>query len=883
MSQHTLAPEGDLSTRLVDDYQPLTGSYDEMRSAAGQVRPHWQHLLDVLRTLGPAALEERRREARRLIRDNGVTYNLHGDPEGMSRPWDLDLLPVLIRSDEWAALERGLMQRAELLNLVLLDLYGPRETIRKGLLPEAMIDAFPGYLLPCHGIRVAADRPLVQYAADVTRTPDGAWRVVGDRTQSPSGGGYALENRVVLSRVLPSLFRDSHVHRLAGFYRTMRRTLTRLAPEREGHARVAVLTPGPRNAAHFEHAYLATYLGYTLVQGGDLSVRDGALWLRTLGRLERIDALLRRVDDAACDPLELDEDSHLGVPGLLQAVRAGNLSVANALGSGVLEHPGLMAYLPSLAQELMGEELLLTDIPTWWCGAPGALNRALDDLDALVIKPAVGPDGGRVLYPGEMEPAEREALRAQMLADPERFVAQERVIPSTAPALISGRIEPRPTILRSFLVAEDDGYAVMPGGLSRVIRPRDAAAGTGPLGGLAKDTWVLASEPELRETLLVATDQQAPAVVQESEVSSRVADNLFWIGRYAERAEGLVRLLRITIFKLAERPTLGPNLSADEERGPANLRSLLEAVTRQSLSFPGFIGVGAEARLADPTPEMLSLIADPARVGGLPQTLLALGQAAWSVRDRLSVDTWRVVNDVELRMRELSRHPPKELARALDVLDPLVTALVAFSGLTQENMTHNEGWQFLETGRRLERGVNLANLLKSTLVPVGPAAEEILLVEAVLGVTDSTITYRRRYQAGTRIGALLDLVLQDEGNPRALAYQLVQLERLVDNMPKGDLTTGRSAAQRLILKGLTAVRLAEIDRLVRVEGAGRAQRRAVLDAALTELQEGLGALSDALSAQYFHHEEQPHSLLSHGPVGEGGDPDPGLAAAGDGL
>ena len=527
-----------------------------------------------------------------------------------------------------------------------------------------------------------------------------------------------------------------------------------------------------------------------------------------------------------------------------------------------------MAYLPALAQALMGEELLLGDIPTWWCGAPGALDRALADLDALVIKPT-GPLRGKVLYPGEMEPAERDALRAQMRADPERFVAQERIAPSTAPALISGRIEPRPTILRSFLVAEDDGYAVMPGGLSRVIRTRDTVTGAGPLGGLAKDTWVLASEPELRETLLLGADQQAPAVVRESEVSSRVADNLFWIGRYAERAEGLVRLLRITIFKLAERPTLGP----DQGDGPANLRSLLEAVTRQSLSFPGFIGAGAEARLADPTPEMLSLIADPARIGGLPQTLLALGQAAWSVRDRLSVDTWRVVNDVELRMRELSRHPPEELARALDILDPLVTALVAFSGLTQENMTHNEGWHFLETGRRLERGVNLANLLRSTLVPVGPAAEEILLVEAVLGVTDSTITYRRRYQAGTRIGALLDLVFQDEGNPRALAYQLVELERLVDNMPRGDLVTGRTAAQRLILKGLTAVRLAEIDRLVRVEGAGRTQRRVALDAALTDLQEGLAALSDALSAQYFHHEEQPHSLLIRGQVGEGGGPD----------
>jgi len=703
----------------------------------------------------------------------------------------------------------------------------------------------------------------VHYAADLTRTPDGRWRVIGDRTQSPAGGGYALENRVVLSRVLPSLFRDSHVHRLAGFYRTMRRTLTRLAPHREGHAKVAVLTPGPRNAAHFEHAYLATYLGYTLVQGGDLSVRDGALWLRTLGRLERIDALLRQVDDLSCDPLELREESVLGVPGLLQAVRAGNLSVANALGSGVLEHPGLMAYLPTLCQELMGEELLLPDIPTWWCGAPGGLERALADLDGLVIKQADQNADRRLLFPAAMEPAQRDALCERMRADPGRYVAQEHVAASTAPSLIAGRIEPRPTILRSFLVAEDDGYAVMPGGLSRVTPPRDASRASGTLGSLAKDTWVLASEPELRETLLVSNELQTPAVVHESEVSSRVADNLFWIGRYAERAEGLVRLLRVTIFKLAERPELVPGEAAE-----CCLRSLLEALTRQSLSFPGFVGEGAGARLADPGPEILSLISDPKRIGGLPQTLWALGQAAWSVRDRLSTDTWRVVNDVELRMRELSRHPPQELARALDVLDPLVTSLVAFAGLTLENMTHNEGWQFLETGRRLERGVNIATLLRSTLVPVGTPGEENLLVEAVLGVTDSLITYRRRYQAGTRVGALLDLVFQDEGNPRSLAYQLVRLEELVENMPRGELVAGRTAAEKLVLRVLTGVRLAELDRLVRAEvpADGGGPRRPGLDVALAEIQDWLAALSDALSAQYFHHEEQPHSLVGLGRV-----------------
>ena len=309
--------------RLDDAYLPVPGSFDEMRAADGALRPHWQYLIDTLRQLGPRGIDSRWREARRLVRDNGVTYNLYGDPRGMSRPWELDPLPLLIRGEEWADLERGLIQRAELLNAVLLDLYGPRTLIEKGLLPAELVDGFGGYLLPCHGVAVTGNRPLVHYGVDLTRDADGRWRVIGDRTQTPSGSGYALENRVVLSRVLPSLFRDSHVHRLAGFYRSVRRAMTRLAPRDEDHARVALMTPGPSNAAYFEHAYLANYLGYTLVQGADLSVRDGALWLRTLGRLERIDAVLRRVDDCWCDPLELREDSLLGVPGLVQAVRAG--------------------------------------------------------------------------------------------------------------------------------------------------------------------------------------------------------------------------------------------------------------------------------------------------------------------------------------------------------------------------------------------------------------------------------------------------------------------------------------------------------------------------------------------------------------------------------
>lgn len=840
-------------SRLMDDYSPPAGVYDEMCTAAGEVRAHWRFMLETLDALGPAGLDERWREARRLIRDNGVTYNLFGDPFGMSRPWDLDLLPHLITSEEWAALERGLIQRAELLRQILLDLYGPRELITSGLLPMELVHGHEGYLFPCQGVRVQGDQPLIHYGVDLARGPDGAWCVIADRTQGPSGAGYALENRVVLSRVLPSLFRDSQVHRLAGFFRAMRRALMRLSPAQGRHAQIVFMTPGPRHEAYFEHAYLANYLGYSLVQGADLSVRDGALWLRTIGRLERIDVVLRRVDDQWCDALDLRADSQLGVPGLIQAVRAGSVTLANALGSGVLEYPGLSAYLPAICQHLLGEELLLCSAPTWWCGEPEAREELFDRFDELIVERL---DERRPLVVEHLERDERERLHAAMMADPARYVARSLVAASTAPALIGNRLEPRPIVLRSFLVAADNGYIVMPGGLSRVAPSSGTTLSPEQLGGLGKDTWVLASEPERQETLFASGDHQAPAVIRETDVSSRVADNLFWIGRYAERAEGLVRLLRIIIFKLAERASF----SAASDRFAA-LHSLLVALTRQTQTLPGFVGEGSRGRLRNPVPEMLSVISDPARLGALPQTLQALVQAAWSIRDRLSVDTWRVINEVEARFRSLTKQPPSELADALDELDPLITTLVAFSGLTQENMTHNEGWHFIECGRRLERGANLATLLDATLAAEDTEHEETLTIEAILEVTDSLITYRRRYQAGTRVGALLELVCQDEHNPRSLAYQLVALDALVDAMPREASIHDRSPAKKRVLKMLTRVRLAEIDGLIRPDDHG--EGRPELGQLLGELGDDLAALSDALTAQYFRHEEQPHSLVGN--------------------
>lgn len=837
-------------------YKPSTGSYDEMCMQDGQIRPHWQYLVSALERLGPNGIKSRWREARRLIRENGVTYNIYGDPQGISRQWELDLLPILIKSSEWAVIERGLIQRAELLNQIMLDLYGPRHLLRRGLLPPELVFDQDFLLLPCDGIQVAGNKPLVLYAADLIRLPSGELRVISDRTQAPSGAGYALENRMVLSRVLPSLFRDSHVHRLAGFFRSLRNTLRNLAPRVTESVRIVLLSPGPRNDAYFEHAYLANYLGYTLAQADDLTARDGALWLRTLNGLEQVDVVLRRVDDIWCDTLELRGDSALGVPGLLQAVRAGNVTLANALGSRIVEHPALSIFLPAICRHLLGEDLDLTGVPTWWCGNSKDRSFVLDNLPKLIIKSVRSGVGRQCILGANLSLTECETLKIAIRTNPTMYVGQEIATAATAPVLERNRLEPRTAVFRTFLVAEQESYAVMPGGLTRVAPDTNSLIVTTQLGGIGKDTWVLASEPEREDTLTQIPSQHSPTVRVISEVSSRVADNLYWIGRYAERAEDLVRLLRVVVLRTNER--MGGIREPEQDHC---LRLLLATLTNQTLTFPGFVGVGAEAKLAHPEPELISLITDLRRIGGLPQTLQALGLAAWSVRDRMSMDTWRIINAIDEQTRILAGRHVHELEGALDQIDPLVTALAAFSGLTRENMTHGYGWLFLEIGRRLERAINTTTLLATTLVPNNSGRSESLLAESVLSITDSLITYRRRYQSGTRVGALLDLVFQDETNPRSLAFNLVAIGELLAALPRGNLAgLGRNSAEKLALEATSLIRLADIDKLASIKEGET--NRVVLEQTLARLTKMLPTLSDEITAVYFSHEDRPHSLLS---------------------
>jgi len=842
----TGTPPSAAATALFEGYGFPVSSYDEMCAAPGQVRDHWSYLASSLNDLGGGELQRRREEAWRQIRDNDVTFNIYGDPRGMGRPWELDLIPLLVGSDEWRVIEVGLMQRAELLNLVLNDLYGPQQLLQKGLLPPELVYAHPGFLRACVGVPLNAPRSLLFYAADLVRAGDGQVQVLSDRAQAPSGAGYALENRMVVSRVLPSLFRDSHVHRLANYFRTVRHALNSLSPTPDDEASIVLLTPGPANEVYFEHAYLASYLGYTLVQGSDLLVRDGRVWMTTLDGLRPVDVILRRMDDSYCDPVELREDSCLGVPGLVSVARAGRVGIANPLGSGLLETPALLPFLPRLARHFLGEDLRLPSVSSWWCGNRRDCSYVLANLERLVIKPVDRGVGFRFVFGSDLSRAEREDLARRIRTRPHLFVGQEPQSMSTAPVLVDDGVEPRRSVMRSFLVADEHEYHAMPGGLTRVSADADKLVVSSQAGGASKDTWVLATEPERHSSLWLESRQTRHVFATSGELPGRVADNLYWLGRYAERAEFTSRLLRLGLQFMV----------TGEDENSTCMECLLQALRQLA---PATIAAAGNASVAGREEELLWLIQDENRPGSLAQTLRALLLSARSVRDRLSTDTWRVINDIDEEQRSLLGIKPAQLFDALDDMDNLVQAFTAFSGLTQENMTRGRGWLFLDMGRRIERALLTTRLLRALLAPLGEKGEEAVLLESLLAVVDSLMSYRRRYRQGMQTESLLELIVYDERNPRSLAYQLTRMEEHVADLPREQDKGIRSELGRLTLEAATMVRLADIKRLA--EAAADSGRREVLEQFLSVLGGRLPALSDALTAAYFRAAETPQQLI----------------------
>jgi uncharacterized circularly permuted ATP-grasp superfamily protein/uncharacterized alpha-E superfamily protein len=798
------------------DYIRLPGIPDEYIAQDGTPRAVWTRFFDAFAALAPADIERRFGAADRHLREAGVSYRAPGD--GAERLWPLSHLPLLIDEADWQQLSAGIVQRAQLLELVLRDLYGEGRLVAEGAIPAAAIAGSAEYLRQVCGIKPPGGRYLTIYAADVGRGPDGRWWVLGDRTQAPSGAGYALENRLVLSRAFTSLYKSMNVERVAPFFEAFRDSLRAIADRDE--PRIGLLTPGSFSETYFEHATLARYLGFLLVEGDDLAVSGDRIHIRTVAGLKRLDVLLRRVDSNSLDPLELDASSHLGVPGLIDVLRKDGVVVANMPGSGVLESRALLGFLPSLSRRFFGEDLKMPHIATWWCGQKAAREEVLSRLDAVAIEGAYGKgvpgfeSNGPVL-PSQLPASERERLISAIKDRGIDFVGQEMVRLSTMPVWDQGRIAPRPFVLRVFAAATPDGWTIMPGGFCRIAEQLDARAVSMGDGARAADVWVVSDKAVSATTLLPASDTVRIRRIA-GVVPSRAADNLFWLGRNLERAEATLQLVRALVTQ-----------QRDPGKGSSGLQHAAERIQRLLVAW-GAVSQASRTQTAKVAAEALQ---SEERFGSALSLVRSAQRTATSLRERLSPDAWQVITEMTERLAQ----EVEEDDGVVSAAELTLQELASFAGLAQENMNRAAGWRFLEMGRRAERAINTVRFGRQFAYDEATMED----LDILLTLADCQITYRSRYLLGPMLAPVRDLVVLDPYNPRSVAFQVQALNEHIASLPALRETGIIERPQRLAVAVQATLTTAEAT--------------ALDTKTLFALEQDLLQLADAIGSHYFPH------------------------------
>jgi uncharacterized circularly permuted ATP-grasp superfamily protein/uncharacterized alpha-E superfamily protein len=808
--------------------------YSEAFGSTGILRAHWQSLVTAFGGIAPDKLDQRQERVRRMRHEDGATYNPFDDASGKGTPWALEMIPLPITADEWRVLEAGLVQRARVLERIVADTYGPQRLLQNGHLPAELIFANPRFLRSCHGIAPPGNRHLTFYAADLYRGADGRFRVFRDYGDTPAGLGYALENRIVISRVFPDLYHRNQICRLAPFFQTLHRSLIDRAPSRRDEPGIVLLSSGPDSRIYFEHALLSRYLGYPLVEGQDLTVRKGEVFLKKLAGLEPVQTIVRYIADANSDPFVGSRFAVGGVAGLIQACRQGRVNITNPIGSGFADTPALAVFLPDLCRQLTGTEPLLENHPAWYCGTEAGRGHVMANLTRLIVEPAM--QRSVPLQPSK-DPA------AEIAAAPHLYMAREPLIPSTVPAWSPAGVVSRFTLMRFFVCATDDGFTVMPGGLAITAADESSFLHGSPERQQSKDIWILSDQPVVPVSLMSSLETVA-AFKRGSDLPSRVADHLLWLGRYLERAEGLIRLLRSVFRRLAG------------EARPADIPELpfLLNLLRSKASIPG------EPDKGDGIPRYRKLVAGlndalfhPDRPDSVAVILRRVQDAAKNVRDRLSLDSWRVINHLDGFGDALASDP-------LERLDETLFTLSAFSGLAMESMTRGLGWRFMDMGRRVERAMHQTHLIRTGLPLVCEASHSSL--EALLEVADSIMTYRARYRTVFQLAPVLDLLMMDESNPKSLAFQCSQIAGHVEALPRQEDRRYATIEERLALEMLTAVRLLD------VSGSDCGMdddRRAALQAFLETMDRRLIDFAQQVSAAYLTRiPSTPHFSTLHG-------------------
>ena len=806
----------------IPGYHGRPGRYDECRAADGSLRPHWA---EFFRLLGPdpaIALRQAADACARAIIEQDVSMNIYAGERSGAQPWPLDALPQLVSADDWAVLSAGLRQRAHLYNQLLGDLYGPQKLLRSGMLPAVLAMANPRFLRPCVGLGRSDGVFLHTYAVDIARSPDGQWWVLQDRLDSPSGLGYSLQNRTIARRVLPQVFHRAPVHRLYEFFRDFRLSVQQLtAPDGNKDPRVVFLTPGPANETYFEQAYLARYLGYPLVEGADLTTRDRQVFLRTVGGLKRVDAIVRRVDSAFCDPLELHAHSLLGVPGLVHAAQGRGIAITNQLGSSALESPALLAFLRPLCRTVLGEELRLPGVATWWCGQPKARDYVLKNLSSLVVKPTFRERGASTTRYGPLlDDGERSLMAASIAARPWAHCGQERVLLGTTPGWRDGVLQPVPFVMRLFVAWQNGDYHVMPGGLTRYSTGGEDAIVSLQQGSMTKDTWVLSNAPvdDSRISLSVFPDSHH----RTTATPSRLADHLFWLGRYLNRTAQIARLLdKLDPLLRDEVSELDPGVTTHV------IGTLLAA---QDIDEP-------EDATPDDLVAHIRLSADDiSEAGSLASNLAQLTRNLEQVKVRFPPEAWRILR----RLRTISAMAHPQLASDLS------EQLSALEALAMDMLAHDTGWHFLTLGRRIERALQLVFITSRLLATDEPTEFRL---QTALHFSDSLFTYRSIHPGNFQPTTVLTWLLAAVENPRSLRYQADHITEHLAALPD-DLAPSAVAALRA-----TAFRLVTQVQLLDASALADSPEKAT--AFFNEASATLGDLSNQLTLVYFSHTELP--------------------------
>jgi len=824
------------------------GHYDELLGPAGELRPAWRTFFGSLGAAGLQDLPRRESLLKRQVHEHGVTYNVYSDEHGPPRRWSLDLLPFIVVAQDWKIIEAAVVQRAAVLSAVMRDVYGPMHLVREGLLPPALVLGSPGFLRSLHGVVPAGGIFLHVVAFDLARGPDGRWWVLGHRTQAPSGLGYALENRLIVSRLFGENFAAMQVQRLAKSFRRLLETLDEHAPRDPGEAagapRIVLLTPGRYNETYFEHAYLAHYLGVPLVEGSDLTVRDDRLFLKTLHGLERVHAVIRRLDDVYCDPLELRPDSALGVPGLVQAMRCGHVLVANALGAAFLESPAIHGFLPAIARRLLDQELLLPPRDSWWCGEAAARERAFATLRTARVRatyrrfglePRIAARGTGLLKLAEV----REEIERQ----PDLFTIQAYLPYSKAPCWSGRALVPRSAVLRVFAIADGKGgWHVMPGGLTRIADRQDEVSMQ--RGGSSADMWVITGEEVDRFTMLHDRLRVDEVVFRRRIVTSRAAENLFWLGRYTERTDNAVRAAQLILTTL---------------RGSASLpATVLEAIGRTGQAL-GLVPPGVPLPAVGPRVFERTLLAGlrDESASSVAYDLAGLAGTAAQIRDRLAFEHWhQITATVERYTAAMAHVGASEAALPVDdsltAMSALVAGLGAITGAQTDGMTRDDGWRLLMIGRQIERLITMSEVLRAFFE--GRAVLHEAGFDLVLALFNSTITFRSRYQGQREIAALIDLVVLEGTNPRSLACAVGIIDREL-----GELC--EATQQQFAWKEAAAFERPRELLLVELCARDPEERFPGLEALTRALVASAKSLSDHIGLRYFSHSEPLRSQI----------------------